>query len=299
MTFTPLKSGDTIGVFSPASRLDKNDLDNATSFMESQGFKVKVHPQSFEVFYQSAGTTEQKAQALHDLFLDNEVKAVFAARGGNRALHLLDEIDFELLKKHPKPLIGYSDVTALLNAIYVKTGHFQVHGPVFRELNNSENSSKLLSLLMEGAFSYDWNDAQTLKSGDAQGCLFGGNMTLIHHMIGTDNLPDLLGAILFLEDVSEELSRLDRTMCHLRQLGISEKLSGLIFGSFTDLKDTGTKPFGFSLEEVIAEHTQHLKIPVIMNAPIGHGAHNWALPIGQKVNLAVSAKKIELFSSEV
>lgn len=287
MNFTtppPLQPGDTIGVMAPSSRVAPEALDAAQKFIEEKGYKVFIHPQSREALHQSAGTNAQKIAALHDLAADKTIKAVFFATGGNRALHILDDVDYALIAANPKIYMGFSDNTALLNAITARTGLITWHGPTFKRIPQNPQIDFNLSLLSGAQKEIPLPGARVFREGTAKGPLIGGNISLLQYLIHSGDLPDPAGAILFLEDCYEEWSRIDRDFCFFRRSGLLQKIGGLIIGQFTNMLDTGT-PFGFTLDDIIAEHTAGLDIPILLDAPFGHGADLTALPIGATVTL--------------
>ena len=272
-----------IGVCAPSSIVDRSDIEASQAFLEARGYSVFVHPQTYAVHNQSAGTHPEKIQALHDLYSDPEIEVIWAAGGGNRALHILDNLDFDLIKANPKSMIGFSDVTALLNGITTRTGIINYHGPVFKQLHRHKNTDQALGVL-EGSAQPSLDGANILNAGKAEGRLFGGNISLFQYIV-----PDTAfdGAILFLEDCNEELSRIDRMLLHLRRSGVFERASGILFGDFVDLQDSA-RPFGFTLEDILREHTDGLDIPILMNAPFGHGERLCTLPIGENFVLDTS-----------
>lgn len=280
-----LQPGDTIGVMAPSSRIDAADLENGANALRAKGYKVLIHPQCHAKLHQSAGTNEQKRDALHDLVRDPEVKAVFFATGGNRALHILDLLDYKMIKKHPKIYMGFSDNTALLNAIAAKSGLVTYHGPTVKRLPKNPQMDFNLSLLSGKESSIPMTGAKIFRDGSAKGTLIGGNLSLFQYLVESGEIPHPKGAILFLEDIAEEYSRIDRDFCYLRRCGLLEKIGGLVLGQFSDMRDSGT-PFGFSFEDIIAEHTAGLNIPIVMNAPFGHDTDLYAMPIGRKAELS-------------
>lgn len=290
-----LKRGDTIGVLSTSSWVEAEGVLKAKEFMEAQGYQVKIHEQTFNRFNQSAGTAEEKAQALNDFFADSEVKAIFSARGGNRAATMLDKIDYNLIKKNPKILIGYSDLTILINAICQQTGLIGFHGLLFRELPNHPDYPQMIDILSGAQNSLDLSGCTILQEGEAEGVLLGGNISVFQGIMGTPYQPDMKGAILILEDVGDHISRYDRMFCHLKNAGILSQISALIIGNFTEMEDSPKNPFGFTLEDIIREHTKGLNIPILMNAPFGHGDNLATLPIGANAvlkNGKLSFKKL-------
>ncbi|MBP7721707.1 MAG: LD-carboxypeptidase [Alphaproteobacteria bacterium] len=290
---SPLRPGDTIGVMAPSSYVEKKDIEKSKALLEKKGYKVFIHPQTYERENQSAGTHLQKTLALQGLWQRPDITAIWAAGGGNRAMHLLDSINFEAMKRKPKILIGFSDVTALLNAVTVHTGIPTVHGPVFKNLSGYKQLDHLLDLLAGKKISYPWNKIKVLSPGKAEGPLIGGNLSIFQYLPKTLPGEFWKDSLLFLEDCGEELSRVDRMLLHLRRSGILKDVSGIIMGQFTDSKDTG-RPFGFTLEEIIREHTESLGVPVVMNAPFGHGKELYAFPVGVKAALDTQKKTLKL-----
>lgn len=286
MTRPLLKPGQTIGVMAPSSHVPKDDIEQSAAVMEARGFKVFIHPQTFERENQSAGTVLQKSLALQGLWQRADIDAVWCAGGGNRAMHMVEAINFSKMQDKPKALIGFSDATALINAVYAHTGMVTYHGQVFKNLHRMEGAELdyLLAVLAGGEHSFPLDDAIVLREGRAEGPLIGGNLSLFQY------LPQILPGefwkqgILFLEDCNEELSRIDRMFCFLRQSGVLRDIAGLVLGRFDPMPESGT-PFGYRLEDILLEHTEGLDIPVVMQAPFGHGSPLYALPVGQKARL--------------
>ncbi len=279
-----LNPGDTIGIMAPSSRVDISALEAGADTLRQRGYNVFLHPQSRAQLHQSAGTNEEKIAAFHDLIRDPAIKAILFATGGNRALHLLDHLDYDLIRSHPKILMGFSDNTALLNAISARTGLVTYHGPTAKRLPRNPQLDFNLRLLAGQESAIPLTGATIFRPGKAEGLLIGGNLSLFQYLVDSGETPNPNGAILFLEDIGEEYSRLDRDFCFLRRSGLLDKISGLILGQFTDLLDTGT-PFGFTFEDIINEHTAGLNIPILMNAPFGHAEDLYALPIGRRAAL--------------
>lgn len=280
----------TLGIFAPSSWVEKDDILEAQKFAEGHHFGTFIHPQTFLRHNQSAGTSAEKLQAFYDLWENPEIDVIWAAGGGNRCLHWIDDIDFGQLKQNDdKPVIGYSDVTALLNTLYAHGGYTGFHGPTFNRLHKAAQAEQCLSLLSGTQSNYDFTKAKTIKEGTAEGPMIGGNLSVFQYLPHT--LPGEFwdGAIVFLEDCNEELSRIDRMLIHLRRCGVFEKAAGIIFGDFGDLSDTG-RPFGFTIEEILREHTNGCNGPVLMNAPFGHGKDLYTFPVGQRAVLSLAEK---------
>ena len=277
-----LKTGDCIGVMAPSSYVERADIERAQALIEGHGYKSFIHPQTYERNHQSAGTGAQKAEAFHELWARNDIHAVWAAGGGNRCLPLLELINFDQLKVTPKPFVGFSDATALLNGIYAHTGIPTIHGPVLSKLHKHKQIASLIRMLEGKDTSIPLDQAQVINAGRAEGVMVGGNLSLFQYLPQTLPTPFWKNAILFLEDCNEELSRIDRMLYHLKRLDVFKDISGLVFGQFTSPKESG-RPFGFSLEDIIKEHAEGLSIPIVMNAPFGHGEDLYPIQIGTRM----------------
>ena len=290
-----LKPGDTVGVFAPSSWVEEKDIELSCKILKKRGFNVFVHPQTYERENQSAGNHLQKSLAFMGLWQRKDIKAIWAAGGGNRCTHLIETINFSRLEKTPKILIGFSDVTALLNAVYANTNIVTFHGPVFKNLHKYKQLDHLLELLSGKKTSYPIDKENTFRNGKTKGSLVGGNLSIVQYMIQTLPNDVFKDAILFLEDCNEELSRIDRMLLHLKRTRTLNNAKGLILGQFTDLQDSG-KPFGYSLEDIVNEHTEGLDIPILYNMPFGHGDDLYTFPIG--VDASINTEKNEFKLTE-
>lgn len=249
---------------------------------------VIVHPQTNGRLKdtQSAGTIDEKVTALQDLMRNPDVDVVMTVSGGNFALHLLPHIDFQTFTK---PLIGFSDATSLLNASYAATNRVNYHGPMAttfspKHFNSTENYDQMLAVLDGTATTLPMTGAQTTTPGIANGRLIGGNLEAFRALVGTPYMPNLDGAIVFLEDIGLELNHFDRTIVSLKLAGVFDRAAGVIFGQFTNMLDTG-RPFGFTLDEIVSMHLQDLNKPVVINAPFGHIGVLTTFPIGAMATL--------------
>ncbi len=280
-----LNPGDTIGIMAPSSRVAREDIEAGKKYLEGRGYKVVIHPQSYETLHQSAGTHEKKISALHDLASDNTTKAVIFAGGGNRALHILDHLDYGLIAANPKIYMGFSDCTALLNSIAARSRLVTYHGPVLKRVPTTKQIDQTFALLEGKTNAIMLDGAIALNTGDAEGMLIGGNMSLVYSM-NEDDFPARNNYILLLEDIGEEWSHFDRMLCAMRRRGIFHRASAVIFGQFTNMKDDGAMPFGFSFDDIVREHMTGLPVPALSNAPFGHDKSLfYPLPIGAKARL--------------
>ena len=288
-----LQKGDTIGVFAPSSWVEKDDIEKSKSHIEKLGYKVFVHPQTYERENQSAGTHLQKSLAFQGLWMREDIKAIWAAGGGNRCTHLLETLKFDPLKRAPKILLGFSDVTALLNAVYAHTDTITFHGPVFKNLHKYGQIDHLLNILGGQTETYPVTKDNILNEGKAEGKLIGGNLSLFQYLPQTLPNDFYKDAILFLEDCNEEVSRIDRMILHLKRLKVFDRIKALVFGEFISLQDS-TRPFGYTMDDIIKEHTEKLDIPILYNMPFGHGENLYSFPIGAKASINTDKQTFEL-----
>lgn len=281
-----LNPGDTIGVMAPSSTIDPGRFDAGVDLLKAAGYNIKIHEQTFASLHQSAGTVEQKVSAFHDLVKDPNIKAIMFASGGNRSAMMLPHLDMALIKRNAKIIMGFSDATSLLNGIHAKTGLITAHGPVVQSLPKITATSQQATLAaLTGK--YAALNGLSFQAGTAKGRLIGGTLSVFCALAGTGYMPSAKGSILFLEDINEEPSRLDRMLHHLRLALPFDHLSGIVIGGLMKLEETG-RPFGFGVDDIIREHTQDLNIPVMAQAPFGHGDTLYPLPIGAMAKLEAS-----------
>jgi muramoyltetrapeptide carboxypeptidase len=221
-----------------------------------------------------------------------EVRAVLCARGGYGCLRLLPSIDWSLVRADPKIIMGYSDITALLWGLCAAAGLACFHGPVVKGLERPD-AAEPLDLFLEWAGDPSLNPetefkdtGRAIRAGRASGLVFGGNLCLISHLVGTPFMPDLRGAILFLEDTGEPLYRIDRMLTHLSLAGVLDGLSGVVAGDF------GEGEPGDAVHEVLAERLYPLGIPAAAGFPVGHDGRNIPLPVGLPAVLDTGAMRL-------
>jgi muramoyltetrapeptide carboxypeptidase len=259
-----------------------------------------------------AGTDDQRLADLNSALQDPSTHAIWCIRGGYGSVRLLDRVDYGAMADRPKALIGFSDVTALLNAVTRLTGVVTFHGPVARASMTAFSREHFARVLTTPAapgrlgrvpqppdvLVPHENRVVTLAGGVAEGPLAGGNLTLLQCLIGTPYFPELAGAILFLEDVGEDLYRIDRMLAHLRLIGALRRLAGVVVGRFTELKRSGSDgALGF--DEVLADYFGPLGIPVAYGFPVGHIDAQWTLPLGVRARLDADAGEVELLEPAV
>jgi muramoyltetrapeptide carboxypeptidase len=289
-----VRLGSTIGLVATATTLDREQISWAVENIESLGFKVKLGSNAHKRFGYLAGTDQQRANDLNDMFKDKNVDAIWCLKGGWGSARILDLIDYETIKKNPKPFIGYSDVTSLLNAINHKTGLITFHGPNALYGDSVYTEKHFLDMLLDQnpPVLYPHEDAKpkTLTPGVARGKILGGNLTVLTSIIGSKYEPNLDGAILFLEDVSEPAYKVDRMLTQLKLTGALDKINGVVFGTCS--KCVGSEE-SFTVEQVIAMHFEPLKVPVFVGASIGHILHKMTVPVGAEVTIDATRHTIE------
>ncbi|HBW84980.1 MAG TPA: LD-carboxypeptidase [Gammaproteobacteria bacterium] len=308
-----LSAGATIGLITPASNVPENeDLLAAMDLVRSLGFEAKAAPNLRRRKQYLAGSDKQRAEDLNGMFADQEVDAIFCVRGGYGSGRLLRELDYQTIASNPKILMGYSDITAILNAIHLKTGMITYHGPMAGDNFSSYTYDQFQRVLMEprqvtligepppfvekpGVVERK-NRLTPIVSGQAEGRLIGGNLSLLVTLLGTPYEPDFDGAILFIEDVSEPPYSVDRMLTHLWLSGHLERTAGIVFGKFTDDNyDNNT----LSMEQVLHERCEPLGIPTLRGAMIGHIEDQTVVPIGANAHLDVNAGTLTLLETAV
>ena len=300
MITTPqyLKPGDTIGLICPAGYMAIDKVQACISTLQQWGYQVKtgntVGSASENYF---SGTDDERLADLQQMMDDDDVRAVLCARGGYGLTRIVDRIEFKKFREQPKWIIGFSDVTVLLNHIYSNYDISTLHAPMAGAFNDPDKENKFLLSLrkaIEGRrISYQVDPHLFNRRGEAVGELIGGNLALLAHCIGTDSDVKTKGKILFIEDVGEFLYNIDRMMYQLKRADKFKKLAGLIVGGFTDSKDTD-RPFGQSAEEIIRDAVSEYDFPVCFGFPVSHGRENLALKIGVGYKLKVGKNKVVL-----
>jgi muramoyltetrapeptide carboxypeptidase len=292
--------------------LERDDLTRAQALCRALDYEPVLGRNAYKRYGYLAGTDDERLADLNDAFQDPAIDAVWCIRGGYGSIRLLERVNFASLVQRPKALIGFSDITTLLNAVNRCSGVVTFHGPVARAAMSGFTRQHFARVLGSPApagrldrlpLSTDVLVPQesrivTLAGGTAEGPLIGGNLTLLHCLIGTSYFPDLEGAILFLEDVGEHLYRVDRMLAHFRLLGAFRRIAGAIIGRFTQLDRSG--PDGaLGFDEVLATYFGPLGVPVAYGFPVGHIEDQWTLPLGVRARLDADAGEVELLEPAV
>jgi muramoyltetrapeptide carboxypeptidase len=293
-----LQNGDTIGLVCPAGYMALEKMQTCINTFQEWGYHVKmgktIYSNSSTYF---SGTDEERVNDFQQLLDDDEVKAVFCARGGYGTSRIIDGIDFKKFKEQPKWIIGYSDITVLHSHLYSNYYISSMHAPMAGAFNDDGFKNQyVLSLknVLEGKkIKYQCPIHEFNRKGAAIGELTGGNLALLTHLAGTESDIKTKGRILFLEDVGEYLYNIDRMLLQLKRSRKLSKLAGLIVGGFTDMKDT-ERPFGKSVYEIINDAVKEYDYPVCYGFPVSHSAENYALKIGIGYKLKISKSKVTL-----
>ncbi len=307
-----LKQGDTVRMVAPASAvLDRHHVMIAKESFEALGFKVQLGEHVFGRHGYLSGTDQQRAEDVNKAFADDSVDGVIAVRGGWGCNRILPLLDYDMIKANNKVLLGYSDITSLMNALYVKTGMASFHGPngfsywadfqaqQFRDVIMDGKSTTMRNYKeKEETLTMMSNRTTTVNSGKAQGVLVGGNLTVLTSLCGTPYFPDLKGKILMLEDVGENIYRIDRFLSQLQLAGHLDGVAGIVFGHCTEC-DPGGGFGSFTLHEVFEHYFKPLGVPTYTGAQFGHIRDNHILPVGHVVELDADAATLKLLGSAV
>ena len=295
-----LNFGDTIGIIAPASAPpDPKAVDRAVAALERFGFKPKLSKHVRARLGFLAGTDRQRATDLMAMFADKKVKAIICLRGGYGSARILDRLDYDVIRRNPKILSGYSDITSLHCALMRKVNLISIHAPM---LNGALADPKVPEFTKKSFFrtvmearpagslceGYDKKNISILRGGVVEGRLIGGNLSLICASLGTPFAPSFQGKILFFEDISEKPYRLDRMLTHLWNAGIFSQVAGVAVGVNQDCNDPDAKPGGEyrqSGADVVKERLSELRVPVVTGLPFGHVDLNATIPVGVMARL--------------
>jgi len=295
-----------IGVIAPASapRADHH-LKEGLQALKDAGFNTVTRRDSFESLGYLAGGDQERLEELNGFLRDDSVDALICVRGGYGTLRILGQVDYEAAAAHPKLLVGYSDITALQLALYKHAGWVSMSGPMVAVEWPRPDGPSCQSFLQMASSSYEPGSVdptgpppRTLVPGEATGTLLGGNLTLLTRLIGTEHMPDLSGAILFLEEVGETPYRVDGLFAHLQLAGILDVLAGVVLGGFTESETESGKPT-LTMQEVFEDYLGDLGIPIVSGLRYGHFQEKVSIPIGVQAELTAdeSTGKLTILES--
>jgi len=310
-----LAAGHTVALISPASAtFESIEVRIAKESLEALGLTVRLGAHMMERHGYLGGDDKARAADINAFFADKEVAAIHPIRGGWGSSRVLPYVDFDVIRRNPKILLGYSDITALLLSVHAKTGLITFHGPIGMGRWDAFSIDYYKRVLFDGELltyqnKRDLSDrnaltqtefrVQTITPGTARGRLIGGNLTVLTAIIGSPYLPEWDNAILFTEDVHEEPYRIDRMLTQLKLAGVLNRIKAFIFGSCSECTPGEGSYGALTLEEIFNDHIRPLGIPAWQGAMIGHQQPQWTLPEGVEVEIDASAGTIRLLESPV
>ncbi|MEK7192631.1 MAG: LD-carboxypeptidase [Patescibacteria group bacterium] len=292
-----------IGIISPSAPSTHTEerakqYKNGLKTLRSMGFECVVAPHAEENFGYISSSRENRLSDLHQMFSDESVDVVLCANGGRNASHLLDGLDFRLIEASKKMLVGFSDISTLLNPIYAETGGRQIHGPMVTwgfDVNDSKTNESFKFALEGKKQAFPLNeDTRFLKGNEIQGTLVGGNLASLLNLIGTPYVPDWKDKVLFWEETNEALNSVDRMITHMKNAGILAQLGGMIIGHLDEVKDSFSdvkKDVLKTIVELCAEYD----FPILKTNIFGHHiTPNYSIPIGGIIRINKFTSELEI-----
>ena len=291
-----LKTGDTVAIVAPSGILKNrtDEVQQAQALLKRWGLHSVVGKHVFSEADHFAGTDDERCEDLQEALDNPKISAIWCARGGYGTVRILDKLDYSKFKQNPKWLIGYSDITALHNQIH-NEGVESLHAIMCVSLPKDESEieasiSTLKNTLFGNPLSYTLKGSSYNKTGTTSGQLVGGNLTMLHTMLGSKTSIDTFGKILFIEEIGEYKYHIDRMLQSLKRAGYFDNCKGVIVGDMTKLR-TNTTLWGTSVEQLILDALADYDFPIAFNMPAGHEKDNQALILGRTVQLTVDYKQ--------
>lgn len=303
-----LKFGDTIGLIAPSGAMrTEGAIERAVAETERMGFKVKLGESAGKKYGYLSGTDEVRARDINAMFADDEVDAIFCIRGGYGAMRILDKLDYDLIAKHPKIFVGFSDITALHIALLNRCGLATYHAPMAVGWSNGPlddfSRESMYKALMHAEpvgelINPPEYPKQTVNPGQAEGLLVGGNLMLMASSLGTPWEIDTKGRIVFIEEVGERTYCVDRMLTQLRLAGKFDDCAGIVFGDFADCPIEYPE-YGLSLEEIIRDVAAPCGKPIFTGLRCGHCTPKLTLPFGVKCRMDADKCTLTVLESAV
>lgn len=298
----PLKKGDQVAIVSTARKISHEEIQPAVSLLKSWGLTVVIGKTIGAEEHQFAGTDILRTSDMQ-LMLDNpDIKAIWCARGGYGTVRIIDQLDFSTFKKHPKWIIGYSDITVLHSHV-LNLGFETLHAPMPIDIatQNSDSVTTFKHLLFGTPVHYSFSPHTHNRLGNAEGIIVGGNLSVLYSLCGSSSAIDTTNKLLFIEDLDEYLYHIDRMLYNLKRNGLFDNLKGLLVGGMSSMRDN-TKAYGFSKDnpfgksavEITREITADYSFPICFDFPAGHTQNNHAFVLGKKMRLAVKKDRTHL-----
>lgn len=308
-----LNSGDTIGVISPSGPVRIRELyDRGVGYLRGKGYEILEAPHALSRLYHMSASGKEKAEDIHAMFVDPHVKALFPSVGGHTANQVIEHLDWDVIRSHPKIVFGFSDNAVLINAIFAKTGlvcfhslcdvvfGFGVFGQGKLQTDGDYTSKQLFNVITKAqpaGVVPQLSKWTALRSGVAEGPLIGGNLSTLRSLIGTEYEPHWDGCVLFLED-SAEPHTWDQQLGHLRLAGILNRIGGLVVGK-VEKPDTFYPENYRPLQDIFLQQCDRTRIPILYGVDLGHNVENCTLPIGIRARLDCTKGSLELLEAAV
>ena len=298
-----LKKGDTIGITSPAGYITHEEIQPAVAQMENWGYKIKIGSAIGRKDFTFGGTDEERTRDFQNMLDDKTIRAIMCARGGYGAVRIIDKLNWDKFKAHPKWIIGFSDVTVFHSHINKNSGVATIHSKMCNSFPDdwtradAGQVATILSIkkaLSGEKLKYNIAYNEMNRQGTATGELVGGNLKTIESLAGSRSDINTIGKILFVEDTGEYMYSIDRMFWNLKRSGKLSNLRGLVIGGFKVKVDEGDDEFGKTLQDVVLEKVKHYKYPVCFDFPVGHQKNNFALKCGARHKLVVQPLQCNL-----
>jgi|TARA_B100001105_G_scaffold5116_1_gene3850 muramoyltetrapeptide carboxypeptidase len=291
-----LKVGDTIAIIAPSGVLNdhENYINKAKKLLESWELNVIIGKNVFNNYGHFSGTDKERTKDFQRALDDKTISAIWCARGGYGAMRIIDDLDYTEYLKTPKWIIGYSDITAIHNDLHI-LGSESIHSIMCKSLedkdiNNDRSIQALKDVLFGNKLSYNFNNKPENKLGKTSGQIVGGNLTLLHGLIGSKSSINTDGKILFIEDLGEYHYHIDRMLISLKRAGYFDNCNGLVVGDFSDLRKN-TTPFGKNIKEIILDAVKEFNFPVLFDFPAGHEELNMPIILGRNIIMDINNSK--------
>ena len=304
-----LRKGDVIGLAAPASAVtDPSKINRGVRYLERLGYRVTMGEHVGKVHGYLAGTDRERVADLHALFADRRVKAIIAIRGGYGTPRLLSMLDYRLISRNPKILVGFSDITALQLALWKQCRLLTFHGPMagvemagtIDPFTEEQFWRTVTSTKPMGRIRFPVRDSlHVLQTGTATGRLMGGNLSLVVSLLGTHYFPVISSAVLFLEETGEEPYRVDRMMTQLRNAGVMAGVGAVLTGAFSDCKPGDKSKPSLSVEDVLTDAARLARKPFVSGMPFGHVRKKITLPVGLRVKVNAERPSMEFLEAAV
>jgi len=288
-----LKAGDTIAIVAPSGVLNdhENYINKAKKLLESWELNVIIEKNVFNNYGHFSGTDKERTKDFQRALDDKTISAIWCARGGYGAMRIIDDLDYTEYLKTPKWIIGYSDITAIHNDLHI-LGSESIHSIMCKsiedkDINNDRSIQALKDVLFGNKLSYNFNNKPENKLGKTSGQIVGGNLTLLHGLIGSKSSINTDGKILFIEDLGEYHYHIDRMLISLKRAGYFDNCNGLVVGDFSDLRKN-TTPFGKDIKEIILDAVKEFDFPVLFDFPAGHEELNMPIILGRDIIMDIN-----------